>query len=598
MRAFHDYRFREKRDFWIVLFLTAVSLFIFSRSLNVHGLEYRDDEIFYFESTREMLREHNFLSPTYFGENRFQKPVLYYWLILLSYQIFGVNWFAARFVAVVFASGTVCLTYLMARGFFEQRTALLSAVILMTIPLFFRHAKNAVPDMVLNFFIVLALYAAVRFTGLKTGEPSPGASFSSQRFSLLFFVACGLGFMVKGFAALIIPGMTFILYAFLIRNPGLLCGMKFGRGLLILAGIIGPWFVWMILTYGKPYLDYMLVSETKTRLLGEPTGGFFLLERLKELGDHAAFYLRVLLSYFAPWGLFVFPAGLLAFWQKRREDRTGGRSLLWLLIWFFVVFFFFSFMDFKINHYMLVLSTPLAILTGYFFVETVPLPGGMNKILVFLRRDFITFIFCFGNLAFGFLLVFLAGGNPWWLLVIGVACVGVVRYIYLASDPLRAPMALGIFILVGLTQTSLMGKAGLTAHATLQKFAQTVHALKTEDSIIGVGSHDIHEKEWQVYFDVQIEKAGMSFEEGTRSNLNRLFSTEKTVFCLMTERDFDYYLKDMKDIPLRIVQEEYIFRKRMSIDKGFWWALMRVDRPRVREYLMEKLILVKKEFYG
>ena len=159
-------------------------------------------------------------------------------------------------------------------------------------------------------------------------------------------------------------------------------------------------------------------------------------------------------------------------------------------------------------------------------------------------------------------------------------------------------MALGIFILVGLTQTSLMGKAGLTAHATLQKFAQTVHALKTEDSIIGVGSHDIHEKEWQVYFDVQIEKAGISFEEGTRSNLNRLFSTEKTVFCLMTERDFDYYLKDMKDIPLRIVQEEYIFRKRMSIDKGFWWALMRVDRPRVREYLMEKLILVKKESYG
>ena len=129
----------------------------------MHGLEYRDDEIFYFKSTQEMLQNGNILSPTYFGEDRFQKPILYYWMVLLSYKIFGVNWFGARLVAVIFAGLTVCLTWLIGRALFNRRVAALSAVILMTIPLFFRHAKNAVPDMVLNFFIVGAIYCAIRF---------------------------------------------------------------------------------------------------------------------------------------------------------------------------------------------------------------------------------------------------------------------------------------------------------------------------------------------------------------------------------------------------------------------------------------------------
>ena len=32
-----------------------------------------------------MLKTGNYLSPTYFGEDRFQKPILFYWLILAAY---------------------------------------------------------------------------------------------------------------------------------------------------------------------------------------------------------------------------------------------------------------------------------------------------------------------------------------------------------------------------------------------------------------------------------------------------------------------------------------------------------------------------------
>jgi len=181
----------KKHLFCLLLFF--IGLFVYTRGLNNHGFEYRDDEIFYFKSTQEMVNTGNYLSPTYFGEDRFQKPILFYWLIIFSYKIFGLNWFAARFVSSVFAALSICTTFFIAKDLFSnKRIATLSAFILMTIPMFYRHAKNAVPDMALNYFIILAIYCAIRFV------QNP----QKQKYSILFFLSCGLGFMIKGFAAL------------------------------------------------------------------------------------------------------------------------------------------------------------------------------------------------------------------------------------------------------------------------------------------------------------------------------------------------------------------------------------------------------------
>ena len=159
-----------RKDVLIALTLFCISLFVFTCALEIHGIEYRDDEIFYFKSTQEMVLNHAFLSPTYFGENRFQKPILFYWLILFSYKLFGINWFAARLVGSLFGSLTIVLTWLIAREFFDRKLSILSCFILMTVPLFFRHAKNAVPDMPFDFFIVLALYWMLKF--ISTPHPA------------------------------------------------------------------------------------------------------------------------------------------------------------------------------------------------------------------------------------------------------------------------------------------------------------------------------------------------------------------------------------------------------------------------------------------
>jgi len=563
----------------------------------MHGLEYRDDEIFYFKSTQEMLQTGDVLSPTYFGEDRFQKPILYYWLVLLSYKIFGVNWFGARFVAVFFAALSVCVTWLIGKTLFNRKVATLSAFILMTVPLFFRHAKNVVPDMALNFFIVAAIYFAIRFiqnaVGIfgKTRRDS-----NSARYSILFFVCCALGFMIKGFIALIVPFLTVIVFSFGHRGNKILSAMRFGRGILIMLLIMCPWFLYMIVTHGQTYLDYMLVDETKNRLISEDAGNI-ILKIGATFFDHCLFYLNVIGSYFAPWSVFLIAAIPLAIFKCRSKSSTG-QGLSILLVWFFVVFCFFASIYFSINHYMLVLTTPFALLVSYFFLEKIDSVRLSGKIISIVRKYFPVIIFTVCSLAFSFLFVFLAGMAKWWLAVfILIYSITIVRVIK-SSNPIEAPLSLGILILVVFAQSSLLGKAGITSHATLQKFAITVNQAisenSTENIIIGVGSHDIHEKEFQVYFDQKVIKAAGSGAEETAAKLAKLFAKEGRVYCLIIEKDFDLYLRGSPLGVFEKIQEDTIFRRRMHLDRGFIDALLTLDQEAVNHYFKEKIILIKK----
>jgi len=170
--------------------------------------------------------------------------------------------------------------------------------------------------------------------------------------------------------------------------------------------------------------------------------------------------------------------------------------------------------------------------------------------------------------------------------------------IYISSNPIEAPLSMGILILVVFAQSSLLERAGVTSHATLQKFAMTVNQAITENStrsiIIGVGSHDIHEKEFQVYFDQKVIKAAGSGIEETATKLATLFATEDYVYCLIIEKDFDLHLRDSSLGAFEIIQEDYIFRRRMYLDRGFFNALLKLDQAAVNHYLKEKIILIKK----
>ena len=63
---------------------------------------YHADENFYVESSLRMVESGDYITPVYHDKKRFAKPILYYWMVASSYELFGVSLSSARLPSVIF----------------------------------------------------------------------------------------------------------------------------------------------------------------------------------------------------------------------------------------------------------------------------------------------------------------------------------------------------------------------------------------------------------------------------------------------------------------------------------------------------------------
>jgi len=73
---------------------------------------YSETEGQYAGAAREMVESHQWLLPTNDGIPRLQKPPLLYWLIIISFKLFGVNAAAARLPVALAVVASVALIFL------------------------------------------------------------------------------------------------------------------------------------------------------------------------------------------------------------------------------------------------------------------------------------------------------------------------------------------------------------------------------------------------------------------------------------------------------------------------------------------------------
>src|SRR5207247_5609537 len=96
---------------WLVLFLLPGALLYPCRSFYL----FEPDEGRYAEIPREMLERGEWVVPYLQGQPYFDKPPLLYWLVMLSYWVFGVHDWAARLVPALAVHACVLLVYLIGR---------------------------------------------------------------------------------------------------------------------------------------------------------------------------------------------------------------------------------------------------------------------------------------------------------------------------------------------------------------------------------------------------------------------------------------------------------------------------------------------------
>ena len=302
------------------------------------------DEPRFAEAAREMRERGDYVIPWFNDKYRFDKPALIYWTQIASYHFFGENDFAARFPSAIAAALTAALLYGWGRRIGGERTGWWAAIVFTLCLQVFLHAKAAVADMWLVFFLTAAHWAGYELLADSLGrQTSAGSERRFKYWRLLFYVALGFGFLAKGPLAWL-PLLTVLSTKLFAR------GSSLWRRFWFVTGLLGAFAI--VCTWGIPALIYTDGDFFRVGI------GRHVVERsFNVMEGHGAnswntylaampfYFLTVFLSFF-PWSIKL-PRLTKHLWRQR--DATDNYLISGILI----VFVIMSLVKTKLPHYTL-----------------------------------------------------------------------------------------------------------------------------------------------------------------------------------------------------------------------------------------------------
>lgn len=218
-----------KRAGMPLLFLTAAFMLLFN--LGTPPI-YILDEAKNAQAAREMLEQDEWVVPTFNAEPRLHKPPLHYYFMRVSYAMFGVNAFGARFFSAVMGWLTIWITWYFVRRFIGKRPACWTAMTLLLATHFVFEFRLAVPDPYLIFFFTAGMLCFYAYAIEKR-----------IKWLLLSAIAMALAVLAKGPVALLLGGSAVLCWTLVGKRFAILWSWKtLGYGLLILALAL-PWYI-------------------------------------------------------------------------------------------------------------------------------------------------------------------------------------------------------------------------------------------------------------------------------------------------------------------------------------------------------------------
>jgi 4-amino-4-deoxy-L-arabinose transferase-like glycosyltransferase len=288
---------------------------------------------------RNMLESGDWVTARLNGIAYLEKSPLIYWMMAVSYAVFGVSDWAAR-IPLALAAVVLCwVTMQFGNWAFGRPAGIYAGMVLSTCAGLWLFTRIQIPDAILTLAVTLAMWAL-----LRTLEEGGGL------WPAVFAASIGTGLLLKGLIAAVFPVAASLIYLGITRQlsqPETWRKLKPARSVLIILAIAAPWHVMATLA-NPPYFDLTMASEP-----GQYHGFFwfyFLNEHLfrflnmrypRDYNTVPRLYFWLLhLLWLFPWSAF-FPA--LAKLRYQPRDRAGRTRLL-ALCWsgFVLVFFTFS----------------------------------------------------------------------------------------------------------------------------------------------------------------------------------------------------------------------------------------------------------------
>lgn len=338
--------------------------------------------------TSEMLKRGDWVTPYFNGELRTDKPVLVYWLMMTSYQIFGASEFAARFWSAALALGTVTFTYHLGRRLFHPQAGLWAALVLATAFMFDVAGRSVNCDSALIFFSTAALLVYVmgvfrpRSSDDAASPPElrlAGQWFPSWPWAAGMYALLGVAVLAKGPVGLILPAAVVGMFLLIVRlqprpegSPGWkrrfsglfrpfaplhfvrTCWLMRPFTAVAVAGAVAlPWYVWVGVRTDGDWLRGFLLSHNLERATSAYRGH----------GGPIVYYPLAVLFGFLPWSIFAAPL-LIDLKARLQGKEAWKRGYLLACCWAGVWVGAFSLVQTKAPTYVTPMYPALALLGG------------------------------------------------------------------------------------------------------------------------------------------------------------------------------------------------------------------------------------------
>lgn len=343
-----------------LLWVTLISLSFFFLNLSTPSLN--DGEAMYAEIAREMRMSGDWITPRLNGTRHFDKPPLTYWLIGISQNYLGETEFAARMWPALATIATILVVGAIARTLYGRRAGALAALAYATSLGPYIFGRLVIPDMLLCFWIALAILAYLRGYG---GNPRGGGPWP-----WLMFVCLGLCALTKGLLGFGLPVAVIGLHLLMSRRLLAFFSWRFAGGICLTAAIAAPWHI-AVARANPDFLGYYFIREHFERFIGVryPVDEFLPM----------SLFLALTFLWTFPW-LALVPQALKRAAQRLLSPEWRKSPDLLPLIWIVFIVALFSASRSRLEYYALPAMAGFALLLGKLWSDLIEAePGGPSR---------------------------------------------------------------------------------------------------------------------------------------------------------------------------------------------------------------------------
>lgn len=289
-------------------------------------------------TAKEMVLSGDWMSPQIYGTYWYDKPIMVYWLLSISYTLLGFTDLASRLPAVFCgALSVMILIWYMIRIKKDNIIAVWSGVMLALSLEFWVISHAIITDSMLLLFTIPTMLSG--YIGVMEGN---------KKHLIIAYAAAGLACLSKGPVGLVLPGALLLFWCLSMKSGKMAARLFPWQGILAFFLVVLPWYGGMVLIHGSDFITQFLGLHNIVRATSSE----------HPADNHWYYYLVLLPAALLPWTF-------TSFYEMVKGWKEKIPFYKFLMVWCWGTILFYTLMATKYVTYTYIAVVPAIILAAF-----------------------------------------------------------------------------------------------------------------------------------------------------------------------------------------------------------------------------------------